>query len=317
MKANTSKTRAFAPVAGVAAFALAALLAAPAVLAQNSAEASAIVTVLPKSGDAPPFPQQQIKVSVEGKQVPPSVWRPYARGPVELVILIDNSARTSLGRTFEDMTQFITGLPPNVTVGVAYMQNGVASFAAPMTADHAAAAKQIHLPAGSPGSNASPYFCLSDLAKRWPAPRSEARREVLMITDGVDEYNLRYDPEDPYVHSAMMDSERAGMVVYAIYFRNQGRLSGSFYETNAGQNYLTQVSEDTGGTLYYEGLSNPVSFTPFLNDLGRRLMNQYELGFPVTMQKKESLVSLKVKGAVSGVKVQAPTHVAVPGTSGK
>ena len=276
-------------------------------------EVSAIVTAMPKSGEAPAIPQSQIQVSVDGKQTPPSLWRPYRNGPVELVLLIDSSLRTSMGRNLEDISQFLSGLPPNVTVGVAYMQNGAAVFSSPMTADHAAAAKLLHLPGGSPGSSASPYFCLSDLAKRWPAPRSEARREVLMITDGVDPYNLRYDPEDPYLHAAVSDTQRAGMVVYSIYYRDQGRLSGSYYETNAGQNYLTQVADETGGRLFYEGSSNPVSFKPFFDDLTRRIGNQYELSFSPKQGKKDSFVSLKVKSAVSGIKIDAPQHVAVPG----
>ena len=279
--------------------------------AGEAPEASAIVTALPKASDAPPIPRQQIQVSIDGKQTQPTLWRPYARGPLELVILIDGSARSSLGRNFDDLTKFINDLPPNVSVGVAYMQNGSAVFSAPLSNDHATVVKEIHLPGGSAGSSASPYFCLSSLAKGWPSPRSEARREVVMVTDGVDEYNLRYDPEDVYVHSAFTDAQRAGIVVYSIYYRDQGRLSGSFYETNAGQNYLTQVADETGGTLYYEGLSNPVSFMPFLNDLSRRLMNQYELGFPVKAQKKESFVSLKVKSQVNNVKLKAPEHVAV------
>jgi hypothetical protein len=280
-------------------------------LAQREPEASAVVTALTKANDAPPISQQQIQVSVEGKQVQPSLWRAYGHGPVELVLLIDGSARTSLGRNLEDMAGFITNLPPNFAVGVAYMQNGQAVFTAPLSKDHAAVAKQLHLPGGSPGSSASPYFCLSSLAKSWPAPRSAARREVVMVTDGVDEYNLRYDPDNPYVHSAVTDAQRAGLVVFSIYYRNQGRLSGSFYETNAGQNYLTQVADETGGNLYYEGLGNPVSFSPFFEDLNRRLGNQYELDFPVTEKKKASSVALRVKSEVSSIKFKAPDHVAV------
>ncbi len=286
---------------------------APGAQAQDASEASAIVTAVTKSSDAPPISQQQVQISVEGKQVQPSLWRAYGHGPVELVLLIDNSSRSSFGRNLEDLSNFITGLPANFAVGVAYMQNGAAVFDSPISTDHAAIARQLHLPAGSPGSSASPYFCLSSLAKSWPAPKSAARREVVMITDGVDEYNLRYDPEDPYVLSAISAAQRAGLVVYSIYYRNQGRLSGSFYETNAGQNYLSQVADETGGTLYYEGLGNPVSFTPFFTDLNNRLGNQYELDFPVTEKKKASFVQLKVKSDVKSLKLDAPQHVAVLG----
>ena len=132
-----------------------------------------------------------------------------------------------------------------------------------------------------------------------------------MVTDGVDEYNLRYDPEDPYLLAAITESNRAHMVVFSIYFRDQGRLGSSRYETNAGQNYLFQVADATGGNVYWEGLSNPVSFSPFLEDLGRRLNNQYELGVPVKPEKKVSFADLRVK-TEGGLKVKAANRVAVP-----
>jgi hypothetical protein len=193
------------------------------------------------------------------------------------------------------------------------MQNGAAVFSTPMSTDHKAVLRGLHLPVGSPGSNASPYFCLQDLAKHWPAPPSQARREVLMITDGVDEYNLRYDPDDPYVHAAIDASNAAHLVIFPIYFRNEGRLSRSFYETNAGQNYLFQVADATGGNVYYEGLSNPVSFIPFLEDLSERFKNQYELGVPVSPERKMSYADLRIKANLpDGAKLRAADRLAVP-----
>ncbi len=295
--------------------AFAALLSATGVFAQSEADqpaAQTVVTVLPRTGDnAPIVPASALQVKVDGKVVQPLAWQPYGQGQVQLVLLIDNSLRTSFGRNIEDLGKFVQGLPPNVTVGVAYMQNGASVFAAPLSANHAEAAKTIRLPAGSPGSNASPYFCLQDLAKRWPAPPSAARREVIMITDGVDPYAVRYDPENPYIQAALNAANRAGLVVYPIYYRDQGRLSSSYYETNAGQNYLTQVADATGGNLYYEGLSNPVSFTPFLSDVTRRLENQYELAVPVKAEKKASFADLRLKTDNGAVKLRAADRVAV------
>ena len=280
---------------------------------EGGVSATTIVTVLPKKGDeVVPVPESSLEVKVNGKKVTPTAWQPYGQGEVQLVLLIDDSARSSFGRNLDDLSQFIQGLPPNVAVGVAYMQNGAAIFGGPISTDHAAEARLVHLPGGSPGSNASPYFCLQDLAKRWPAPLSAARREVLMITDGVDEYNLRYDPEDPYVLAAINAANRAGLVLYSIYYRDQGRLSRNFYETNAGQNYLFEVADATGGNVYYEGLINPVSFQPFLADLTRRLQNQYELGVPVTPEKKPNFDDLKIKTNVGGVSVRAANRVVVP-----
>ena len=61
-----------------------------------------------------------------------------------------------------------------------------------------------------------------------------------------------------------------------------GRLDRSLQVTDGGQNYLTQISGDTGGKVYLEGFGNPVSFAPFLSDIQRKLQNQYELTFVST-----------------------------------
>lgn len=291
---------------------LATLATAPVTLAQSAPTSQTIVTILPKKGEAvPPIPVSALEVKVDGKKVTPSAWQSYGQDPIELVMLIDDSARTSFGRNLDDLTTFINQLPPNVYMTIAYMENGASIFSGPFTKDHATLNKELHIPGGSPGSNASPYFCLQDLAKRWPAPPSTARREVLMITNGVDEYNLRYDPEDPYVLAAINAANQAGLVVFSIYWRDQGRFSNTMYETDAGQNYLFEVADATGGTVYYEGLTNPVSFVPFLDDLTHRLEDQYELAVPVKPDKKVSFADLKVKPMMNSVKLKAANRVVV------
>lgn len=285
--------------------------ALPSVAQGDTVAAQTVVTVLPKGGEAPSLQQQNLKIWADGKESEITTWQPLRgdRAGLEFVILIDDSARSSIGLQLNDLSKFIQSLPPTALVGVAYMQNGRAAFAQNLTADHALAAKAIRLTGGSPGSSASPYFCLSDLAKHWPSQDPKNRREVLMVTDGIDRYNLRYDPEDPYLQAAITDSQKAGLIVYSIYFRDTGRIDRSGYETNAGQSLLTQVADATGGKLYYQGLSNPVSFQPFLEDLGRRLENQYELGFTAPRKSKQEWVGLKLKTDIAHVSIDAPQRV--------
>jgi hypothetical protein len=293
------------------------LAAVPSALAQNENDGhgQAVVTVLPKNDKQPTadVSSQALKVEVNGKKTNVGNWAPL-RGPqagVELVVLIDGGARTSLGREWDDITHFVQGLPPNVKVALAYMENGGAALAGPLSSDHAQAAKELHLPAGVPGYSASPYFCLSALAKNWPSRDPNVRREVIMITDGVDYYNLRYDPDDPYVHASMEDAARAGLVVYSIYWKSAGPADRTWYETNAGQNLLTELTQSTGGNSYWIGFGNPVSLSPYFDDFGRRLNNQYELGFGAPIKGKPEVEELKVKVDDSKVKVDAPQRVLV------
>lgn len=290
------------------------LAAVSPVLAQGADTASAqtVITAVGKNNEAPAqLRQQDLQIQVGGKSTPVTDLVPLRgdRAGLELVILIDGSARTSLGTQLGDIQRFVNSLPPTTAVGIAYMENGRAVFSQPLTADKAQALKALRLPAGSPGSSASPYFCLSDLAKHWPSNNRENRREVVMITDGVDPYNLRYDPENPYVQSAINDSIRAGLVVDTIYWHDQGRYDTGLYQNNAGESLLDQVTQVTGGKAYWQGIGNPVSFSPFFDDLSRRLQNQYELGFEVRTKSKPETVSLKVKLNQPDVRVDAPRKI--------
>jgi hypothetical protein len=293
------------------------LIAAPWALAQNEGQGQgqAVVTILPRSNSQPTadIAAQTMKIDVNGKQTGITNWQPL-RGPqanVEFVMLIDDGARLSLGREMDEIRRFVQSLPPNVKFAFAYMQNGHAVLAGPLTTDHAGALRGLHLPLGAPGSSASPYFCLSDLAKRWPSADRDARREVMMITDGVDEYERRYDPEDPYVQTAIDDAVRAHLVVYSIYWVSNGRADRSWYENNAGQNLLLMVDQSTGGTSYWEGTGNPVTLQPYFDDLSRRLNNQYEIQFTAALGNKPQIENLKVKTTAPNVKVDAPQRVLI------
>jgi len=292
-----------------------ALLMTALAFSQSTGQGRAVVTILSKQhGESPAsVSQQAVSIKVNGKESTITSWTPL-RGPearLELVILIDSAARSSLGSQFSEIEHFINGLPPNTKAAIAYMWNGRAVFAGPLTADHAAVLRALHLPGGTPGSSASPYFCLSDLAKNWPSGDRGARREVVMVTDGVDNYERRFDPEDPYVEAAINDSVRAGLVVYSIYWLNQGLADSTMYANNAGQSLLMEVTEATGGENLWNGIGNPVSFQPFFEELARRLDNQYELGFSARLDGKPAAENLKVKVAGSAIDVTAPKQVFV------
>ncbi len=279
--------------------------------------AQTVITVLGKNAESPaPLQEQDIKVQVGGKSANITDLIPLRgdRAGLELVILIDGSARTSLGRQMEDIQHFVESLPPTTAVGIAYMQNGSAVFSQPFTTDKAEALRGLRLPNGSPGSNASPYFCLSDLAKRWPSSNRENRREVVMVTDGVDPYNLRFDPENPYMQAAINDSIRSSLIVDSIYWHDDGRYDRGLYQSNAGQSLLGLVTQITGGKSYWQGTGNPVSFAPFFDDLSRRLQNQYELGFVAPAKSKPEIATLKIKLVMPNTKIDAPQKVViVPG----
>ncbi|HUA86710.1 MAG TPA: hypothetical protein VMB85_22790 [Bryobacteraceae bacterium] len=217
----------------------------------------------------------QVTAYQNREQVTVSSWVP-ARGPnaaLELFVLIDDASQTThLGSQLNEIRQFVQSQPPTTLTGVAYMQNGIARVLQNPTRDHALAAKTIRLPFGQITAGASPYISLSDLIKRWPA--SGARREVVMISSGVDPLGGP-PPVDPYLQSAIRDAQRAGIIVYSIYTPHAGHFGRGFWMINWGQNYLSELSEETGGDMFGFGFIPPVSFAPFFKEIMLRLENQY------------------------------------------
>jgi hypothetical protein len=298
-----------------AALILTALSVSPSAFAQTgSASGKAVVTV---EGAKEAVTRDSVHLSVKEDNAQLTDFVPLRgeRGGLQLLILIDDSARRSLSLQYNDLKAFMMSLPDTTQVGVAYMQNGAARFAQNFTNNHAAAAEALRIPSGTPGSNGSPYFVLSDLVKHW-APEQTGnlrpgamRREVLMFTNGVEAYDTaRFDPENPYVQSAIDDSLRAGVIVYAIYVRDVG--FGGFGEAEAynGQNYLVQLTDATGGKTYYVGTNSSPDFRPYLDDLKQKLNNQYGLDFTGNLKRRTDSVGIKVK--VDGAKnVYAPSRV--------
>jgi hypothetical protein len=227
---------------------------------------------------------------------------------MQLFILLDDSARSSsLGTHLPELKNFVGSLPPSTQVAIGYMRNGTFGLVQGFTADHATAAAALRLPVGTPGGNGSPYFALSDLAKRWPSEQPTHRRVALMITDGVDRYYDTETVDDPYVEASVDNSLSAGLAVYTIYLRDAGLYDRGGRVTNFAQSRLLQVSDQTGGHAYFQGFGDPVSLVPFLSDFMERLGSQYLL--TIQAQNEKGVQPLKVRSELHGVKIQGPARI--------
>jgi hypothetical protein len=274
--------------------------------------AQMVVTVEPRhDGQLPPISQGDISVSSGKEHLTVLDWVPAANVPAQVFVLIDEGANTTIGTQFPALKRFFTDLPPGTLVGLGYMRNGTVDRVQDLTADHALAASKLRLPMASPGADASPYFSLQDLIKHWPAGNASdngVRREVLMITDGVDRYYGR-GPDNPYVDTAFAEAQKHGITVSSIYWSSLGHFGHSHYLINWGQNYLAQVAQETGGEAYWEGIGNPVSFEPYLNDFVKRLSGQYVLTFRPVPRNKPGLENVKVRIESKDLDLVAPQAV--------
>jgi hypothetical protein len=282
----------------------------------NGVPAHMVVTVEPHHGsEVPPVNREDVMV-YEGKDRDAVIeWIPAQgdRAGLELFIMLDDGADSSLGQQLQDLRKFIDAQPASTKIGIAYMQNGTARIEQNLTSDHAQAAKALRLPMGIRGANGSPYFSLTDLIKRWP--ESPERREVLMASDGVDLFYGSGDLLDPYVDEAIQNAQRAGILVSAIYTPGVGHFGHSYWQTYWGQLYLAQLADKTGGEAYYIGFNGPpVSFAPYLEDLDHRLSHQYFLTFLAKPPKKAGWQPVKLRTEVPKVDLVSADRIYVAPT---
>lgn len=281
----------------------------------NQGRGKAVVTVVPQKNASvsPEISENQLALKVNGKPATVSKWERLqgSSAPLQLVVMIDDGARRSIGTQLKDIAQFIQKLPPSAEVAVAYMDNGRANFSGPLSRDHSAVARELRQPLGQPGVSGSPYFCLSDLAHHWPSNNQSARRTVVMISDGVDNYEVRYNPEDPYLQAAIHDAVRSRISVYSIYWRSGGAFDRSWYAASDGQNLLAELTDATGGYSYWQGVGNPVSLQPYFENLSKRLSNQYGLTFTVPLSGNPGVEALSLRANGASAKLVAPKQVYV------
>jgi hypothetical protein len=225
---------------------------------------------------------------------------------LDLFILLDDASSASLGSQLGDLRQFIETQPVTTAIGIGYMRNGTYDMTQSLTTDRAHAAHSLRIPLSSAGVMASPYLSLSDLIKKWPG--NSARREVLMVTSGMDSPG-GFGPTNPYLEIAIDDAQRHGIVVYAP---PAGHAGHSFFRLNWAQSHLAQVSEETGGESYMLGLGPLVSFAPYLGEISARLAHQYRVTFLIKPEKKSGFRSVRFVTETPDAELLGASRIYVP-----
>lgn len=285
-------------------------LGMPLLAQQEMVPTQVLVTVDGKSPAE--LPASAITVSVNDHKQPLTGWATLDPAKTQVAVLMDQGLRLSVGRELDTLRKFITSLPDGMEVMVGAMEHGAVRADQTFTTNHEAAAASVRIPQGLAGASASPYLCLSDFAKKWPegsmSGAGAKARIVLMITNGVDPYNgstSLMNQDSPYVEAAVRDAQRAGVAVYSIYYGDAG--IGGAQASLSGQSYLSQIAEGTGGKLFYQGMRNPVSIEPFLQEFKQILSQSYIATFDAPADSRHDLARVKV--SAKGAKVRAPEEV--------
>jgi len=289
--------------------------AAPAVQQKPAAARVAVttvVTVLGPNFTAPPaMSKEDVNVRVGNVRENVTGWVPAQadRAALDLGILIDEVAQ--IGTQLDDLRKFIQSQSRTTRVGLFYANNGRAQVVSAFSADHDAVAKSLRLTLGPAYASSSLYFSIWDLMAKFPP--TTARREILVIGDGIDRF--RGDPFSPDISTTIEKAQRAGIIIHTLYARGVGRAGRNLFRINWGQNNLAQMTDGTGGESFFQGLETPVSFGPFLDQLDMVLHNQYFLTVttPRSGKPKGELRSLRVSTEQRQVEISAPREIFIPG----
>ncbi|MGC2330122.1 MAG: hypothetical protein WA581_01600 [Candidatus Acidiferrales bacterium] len=272
---------------------------------------TAVVTVLgPNFTAPPPLGKDDVIVHVNNQRADVTAWNVAQgdRASLHLAILIDDGI--DLGSHLDEVRHFVQAQPNSTSIGIFYASNGTTLTAAPFSTDHDAVAKKIRITLGPGSVSTSIYLSLLDTMKKLQ-PMS-GRREILLIADGHD--RLRGDLQSPDVDHVMNQSEKTGVVIHTLYSSVGNRLRNDFGVTLAQSN-LIRVAGASGGQSFFQGLSTPVSYTPYLDQLDMALHNQYFLTFSVPRSSKRSgdFRSLRVTTEQRDTAITAQNEVFVPG----
>jgi hypothetical protein len=246
---------------------------------------------------------------------------------LQLMILIDDTLNTSVGNNLTDLREFIAAQAPTTLVGVAYMSNAGINVVQNFTNDHDAAVKAVRLPRGALSAMDSPYLSLISLVKGWE--QQKVRREILMVTDGIDRLrgeapqSSRLGPSfgpvyhsmptmTPDVNSASEISQRYNVLVHSIYAPGVGRVGRSSWDLQIGLSGLSKIAQETGGECFSLGTSQLVSFKPSLERLQKMLDNQYYVVFQAVPKRRAGLQRINLETELSNSEILAPDNAWVP-----
>jgi hypothetical protein len=261
----------------------------------------------------PQIDMKDVSVKKNKEQLQVTEWVP-AQGDhagLELFFLIDDASISTLGNQLKDLSDFFNAQPATTAIGVGYARNATVEIRQEFTTDHALAAKALRLPLTNVGAFGSPYLSVTDLMKRWPA--SSNRREVVLVTDGIDRANRgRNALVNPDVDTAARVTQETGTIIHTLYFPGVGHWRRNFWEANSGQNGIAKLADVTGGESFFLGVQTPVSFSPYLDQLQRILDNQYLMTVSAKPGKKAALQYVTVTTEVAGVDFSTPDAIWVP-----
>jgi len=207
-----------------------------------------------------------------------------------LAVLIQDDVVSSINNEIKGIADFIRRLPRGSRVMVGYIRSGSLEVRQKFTTDLERAADSLRITiSSSTAAPFNPYVEIIEAIKRFES-QPLGRRAMLVISDGVDTRN-GLDSSSPGLsidlQRAINEAQRRSVAIYSFYAPTVTLTAGNNQTlVNNGQGSLDRLAEETGGHAYFQGTGAPVSFDPFLFNLGASLTRQATLTYLSTHPKK-------------------------------
>jgi VWFA-related protein len=227
--------------------------------------------------------------------------------PLNLMVLIQDDVVSSVRLEAKALAEFIRRLPRGSRVSVGYLRTGSLQVRQKFTSDLEKAATSLRGPLGvASAAPYNPYVELIEAVKRFDA-QPAGRRAILLVSDGLDS-SRGIDSSGPTqsldLQRAITEAQRRSVAVYSFYAPAALTTSDAMLISNA-QSSLQRLSDETGGRAFFQGLSAPTSFDPFIKELNSALDRQIALTYLSTHLNK-GFHRVKITSSTPGVEISYP-----------
>ena len=254
---------------------------------------------------------QTVDLTVNEDGEPQTILSIRAMGtnaPINLMVLVQDDVVSSVRLETKGMAEFIRRLPRGSRVSVGYLRTGALQVKQRFTSDLDKAAASLRGPTGiATTAPYNPYVEVIEAVKRFDA-QPAGRRAVLLISDGLD---ISHGAESSSpgqsidLERAITEAQRRSVAIYSFYAPAALTTSSMTLIGNA-QGSLEKLSHETGGRAFFQGLSAPTSFEPFLKELSASLDRQIALTY-LSTHLDEGFHRVKITSSTPGVEVNYPS----------
>ncbi len=209
--------------------------------------------------------------------------------PIIVAVLIQDNLVGRVNNEFGEIKDFIRDLPQNSRVMIGYITMGSLDVRQEFTTDKEKATNSLRiLISNNIATPFSPYLQVKDALEMFKDQPKDARRMLLMISDGLDD-NFGFRSSSPssslYLDQTITEAQRQGVAVFTIYAPSVSSRRFHRHAVNYGQGSLLRFADETGGEAFFSG-TDFVTFNPYFKEYRELLKNQWLITYKSNNSEK-------------------------------